>query len=381
MLFVLDSSLSSYAFQVVPQSVLTGLDTLAVGFREGKHIIAGPLITLNALLRIENLQPSTKIALKSVREQFPQLMALPGQYNCYALIMPDNAGGLRRTVVAGKHVLEIPISHFSDSSKIQKTVILGENIKDADVAILMAEFYRSQSQYLKSVPIRPDSRSGGGSNLIDTYERLRNAHECFTVTIVDSDKKCPNCAMGNTAKAILQTHSDHGNSPMMEVIILNCHEMENALPDAFYEEAFLAGVEHNDSVNFLKQLSDTGEFDIRHFIDIKAGISLGQILTMPKNSPKTDFWNAKLSVLRSLSAYTQQHDTDCTNHDVCKNPGDCRCWFLKPNGTDILGKAVEIIPKFKAEQRRSFGTHCSRTWFSIGRVVFEWCSGWKFSSA
>jgi len=162
MLFVFDTSLTDYLFQPVPPAVLAGLDALAAGFREGKHIIAGPLPTLNALLRIENIQPNTRAALKVVRDRFPQLMALPAQYGCYAMVLPHNSGGIRRTVLSGRQVIEVPISHFSDTSKIQKTVVLGENIKDADLAVLMAQFYRSQNRAFRSIPIRSESRGGGG---------------------------------------------------------------------------------------------------------------------------------------------------------------------------------------------------------------------------
>lgn len=291
MLFVLDSSLSDYAFQPVPPAVLTGLDTLAMGFREGKHIIAGPLPTLNALLRIGNLEPKTKAALQLARERFPQLMALPAQYGCYAIVLPHNAGAIRRTNNGGRQIIEIPIGHFSDSSKIQKSVVLGENINDADLAILMAEFYRSQSRVFRSIPIRHESRGGGGGNLVDEYQRLHDDKERFTVTIVDSDKACPASALGNTARTILGVHTENGEPPMMEIVVLDCHEMENALPDAFYEEAFLANNDHRDSVELLRRLSQNGELEVRKFIDVKSGISLGQILSMPANSPAKAFWS------------------------------------------------------------------------------------------
>jgi len=381
MLFVLDSSLSTYAFQNVPPEVVTGLDTLAMGFREGKHIVAGPLPTLNALLRIGNLEPKTKAALRFARDRFPELMALPAQFGCYAVVVPHSAGGIRKTSNGGRQVVEIPIGHFSDSSRIQKTVVLGENINDADLAVLMAEFFRSQKRAFRSIPIRHESRGGGGGNLGDEYQRLHDGRERFTVIIVDSDKASPGSALGSTARAVLRVHADNGGPAMMEIVVLDCHEMENALPDVFYEEAFLSDHDHRESVELLRRLSQNSELEMRKFIDIKSGISLGQIFSMPANSPAKDFWSTKLTVLRAHSPLAAQHHADCASSDSCTHPDACQCWFLRPNGNDILGRALELIPRFNAQQRNSFGPQCSQTWNTVGKVVFEWCSGWGFSAA
>jgi hypothetical protein len=381
MLFVLDTSLSGFAFQRnLPSSVLTGLDMLTLGFREGRHILAGPRQTLDALLKINGLQPNTRVALRMAKERFPQLMALPAQYEHYVMVMPDSSGPLRRVQYGGRQVTEAPISHFSNSGKIQNVVVLGEHAKDAEITMLMARFYKSRNR-LNGIPVRPDLRCGAGSNVIAHYEQLRDNRERFSLTIVDSDKKCPGGAVGGTARTILNAHAAGGNPPMMEIFILDCHEMENALPDKFYEQAFSRSADHFDSVEFLKRLTDAGEHEVRRFIDIKKGKSLLDILTTPANSPEAAFWNAKLAKLKQLSPLVPQHDVDCTRYQVCQNPADCRCWFLKPNGSNVLEKAAELLPKWGSQDWNSLGAECLHMWQRLGRIVFEWCSGWSFSSS
>ena len=201
------------------------------------------------------------------------------------------------------------------------------------------------------------------------------------MTIVDSDKACPASALGTTARTVLSQHSENGNPPMLEIIVLDCHEMENALPDVFYEEAFRTSNDHRDSVGLLRRLSQSGELEVRKFIDVKAGISLGQIFAMPPNSPAAAFWLAKLTILRTHSALACQHDANCVNYDSCQRPDTCQCWLLRPNGSDILGLALQLIPKLSSQQRNAFGPQCFETWNSVGKVVFEWCSGWAFSAA
>ena len=381
MLIVLDPSLSSYAFQrAVPQSVVTGLDMIALGFREGRHILAGPPQTLNALIALPQLQPLTKSALRTVRERFSELMGLPGKFSTFVTVFPHDVGSIRRIVQGNKNILEIPISHFSHSSKVQDTILLTEHLDDASIAGSMARFYRANAS-LGHLPIACEPRCGGGSNLGVTITQLAAAGERFCVTLVDNDKKSPNGAVGDTLKSVRRHYTNTGPSPLIELCILECKEMENALPDYFYEKTYGADPNHRESCVFLTNLSNSGAHDARDFVDIKEGLSLASILSLPTQSPDFQFWNAQLGLLANSTPLAPQHDPNCLAFQSCQNTQACRCWFLKPNNTDILANASSAIARWRRDEWAKLNGRRKDIWLTVGRVVFEWSSGWSFSAA
>jgi hypothetical protein len=376
MLFYLDAGLEIYASRGdVPRSVVLGLDILALGFREGKHIVSASLPTLNALLKVRGLQVQTIEALKVARDKFSQLMSLVGSYNQYVKVVSGNAGVINRLNAGDKTVIEIPIDFFSDSKKIQKTVVLGEHLVDAEIAVLMAKYYCHRNR-LSSVPIQPDPRCGGGGSMVAHVAQLAG-DEVFTVTIVDSDKVAPNAADGDTLKGVRKVINKH-QPPLMELIVLDCREMENALPDDFYSGDFAVNNDRLLAAELLRKLSESNELDIRKHIDIKKGLSRKEIFAMAEGTPEAAFWKSKLGMLKQLSPFTANHDNMCERFDRCEQVMACGCWYLKPHGDKILDFAVTEL---RRKHCRDVGPGCAQTWERIGRFVFEWCSGWAYYRA
>jgi hypothetical protein len=380
MLIVLDPSLSSYAVQgEIPQSVITGLDMISLGFREGRHILAGSPRTLNALIALPQLQPLTKSALRTARDRFSELMGLPGKFSTFVSVFPHDFGSIRRVIQSQKTILEVPISHFSHSGKVQDTILLTEHLDDAAIAAMMARFYRANAS-LGHLPIVCEPRGGGGSNLGVTITQLAAA-ERFCVTLVDNDKKSPSGAVGDTLKSVRRHYNDTGPSPLIELCVLECKEMENALPDYFYEEAYGADPNHRESCVFLRSLSNGGAQDARDFVDIKEGLSLAGILSLPAPTPDFQFWNSQLGLLTRATPLAVQHDPNCLVFQTCQNTQACCCWFLKPNNANILRHASSAMTRWRRDQWANLNGPRKDIWLKTGRVVFEWSSGWTFSAA
>ncbi|MGA2788645.1 MAG: hypothetical protein ABSF60_14075 [Verrucomicrobiota bacterium] len=348
-----------------------------ISFREGRHILAGTPATLNSLLSLHQLQPITKTALRIARERFSELMGLPGRFSAFVTIFPDQAGSVRRLVQGNKSILEVPISHFSHSGKIQDTILLTEHLADASIAKQMAYIYRSDAK-LPFIPISCELRCGGGSNLGVTIAQLSAAQDRLCVVIVDSDKKSPKGACGNTLKSVRREHKKAGPSPLIELCVLDCKEMENALPDGFYADAYGADVNHQEGPTFLKNLSNNGAEDLRDFVDIKEGLSLKGIFSLSRGSPDFNFWHSNVGTLAQSTPFAGQHDPNCLRLQSCQNPGACRCWFVKPNNTDILGKASAVFGRWRPDQWACLNGRQKEIWLKVGRVVFEWSSGWTF---
>lgn len=374
MLMLLDASLATHGGPNAP-AIGKALDTLALGFREGKHIIAAAPATIDALLRIEGLQSNTRSALLTIKERFPQLMALPGQLSSYALITSDQSP-IERKLIAGKDVVQIPISFFTDSSKVQTTILLTEHLDDGSIAKEMGRYYRSSIK-LNMLPIRCEIRCGAGSNMSAVLGSIQDAKERFCVVLVDSDKSAPNGALGDTARSITR-FINQTKWPLTSLLVLDCKEMENAIPDAAWSEALANDSAHCYSIEFLTRLSSECP-DSRNFIDIKRGFCRNDVFEASENSPERIFWESKIPMLNRLSI-PAEHNASCQKFGACASPENCKCRFLFPNASRLLDLANKTIEKWGTAEWRNLGERCQKIWQSVGKLVFEWSCGWEFSS-
>ena len=161
---------------------------------------------------------------------------------------------------------ELDYFFFQDSSSIQKTVLLCEDLTDCN-------FYMSltKSKY-GNYYICADKQTGGGSGMKKKIEDLKQTNAVVLV-IADSDKMYPEKKeFGNTAKSCISAYDN--SRPNIYLYVTDTHEAENLIPLEFV-------VTHcskkYSGLNFIKKLKQKDALSVLQYYDYKEGITYESI--------------------------------------------------------------------------------------------------------
>ena len=275
MLFVVDSSIEALLSGVdVYDADVDALDLLAVAVAEGKHRMTGARGTLRALFRQTRLHRRTHAVLHEAITRVEADLALQDSMSVYALVNSSNAMRPTSEFIEGKRIVNVPLRWIDDSEKVQPTILLAENLVDASILENMVRAVREFDPTL-GIPIRSRHLLGGGQTTAAVFNELAT-RDVLCACVVDSDRRCPLGPAGNTAKA-LQDGNDLTRFPMASVVQTIGMDLENTLPDLFFEEVYGNDVNHTPTIAVIKRLTELGERDARSHLDLKKGLTLRDV--------------------------------------------------------------------------------------------------------
>jgi hypothetical protein len=260
MLLVLDDSLAEAlkgTDELLKKPVLVALENIALGRREGKHLIFAKPKTLLTFARCPDLCQSTQSVYKGlIDDQDP---GYPPRVIRRVEVTAIDTGPTSR--MDGKcQIIRIPARYFADSKLIQETVLLAENLLDTSFYLKVAETYLVWEKLNKQIKIRCERLPGGGNTTFDLYKSILEASpgKRFCLCILDSDKESPNCPMGGTARKVEEgvKEMEGRDQQFGEHWVIGVRDIENLIPTVWYSQVS----EKSDRmrcVEFLEQLEHT----------------------------------------------------------------------------------------------------------------------------
>ena len=188
MLFFLDDSIQA---DFEDPSLCDAIENLALTHREGKHILSSSRGVINGILENLTLSERTKSVLISIRNELPQYGKFNEALKRYILIVSKTE--VNRSIERdNQFVLKISYDKFRDSATIQKTILLAEDIKDADFYKIVGKVYAYENNF-RGVMLTAQTRGGGGSAIYTEYSRIQEDEERLCLCISDSDLEGPPC--------------------------------------------------------------------------------------------------------------------------------------------------------------------------------------------
>jgi hypothetical protein len=371
MLLVLDDSLKNALDQNV---VLEALENIALGRREGKHLIFSNRKTLESFKNCSSLSTRTRQVYLKLYTQFPELPHPQTFVRRVEVVALDS--GLSSRMEGHCKVISIPAHYFCDSALIQKTLLLTENLDDATFYKTIAEIYLRWKKLKKKITILLDPYLGGGSTTVTAYKLIQNNQERFCLCFLDSDKKSSSSPFGNTAKNVVAI--DDPNKPFCEYFVIGVREIENLIPTRLYSEISSGDPNRMAGVNFLERLEKSTLTEARKYLDIKKGLKLGEILSASSNTPFSTDW---LNGLNDLYPLAISISKTCLNDQVCLKSENCDCIITTGLGDNILKTVVEQIEKPTQYQLREpkiakmVDQLLKPEWEKIGEIITAWCCG------
>ncbi len=369
MLFCIESDVQDLLVKdPTPSESSHAVDLLCLSASEGKHRVTARRDILRSLSVNPALQTKSRAVLANALSFVESDLALQRTVSVFGSV---SLGGynVRAEIVNGQRIIRIPLKWIDDSLKVQATILLGENLIDAELLEKLVAVVRHIDDSL-SLPIRARLQGGGGNTTAQVFEHIVQSGR-FCVCVVDSDKKAPNGPIGDTARAL--SHCDHLSHPIGAVAHTEGRELENALPDWFYESLYGNDVNHGPTIAALQAFAHAGDVGLRLHIDVNKGLTLRDVFQQPQGSPARDFWNQKLNIV-AAAVGKNLDEFPCRVLAACGNPANCKCRLMNGNSDDVLRRFIEFCSKAGTDavaQMLDATTRkeCGR----LARLVFDWC--------
>lgn len=372
MLFYLDESLNSYKngnLKLI-EKVIDGFDNLATSRREGKHQLLGDISVLRYLSNFEPLSKKSKGIYNFLSTNFSTTSGLQHQIDCYLRIV-DHSKPFIVNTNGSKRIIQVPISHFSDTETIQKTILLSENEIDAQIYESIGRTSAFECN-IGNIVLRLDPIGGGGANTAAKYDQIQKANKRLCLCIVDSDKEFPEDSVKNTASAVLKV--DDINRPLTFLKVLEVREAENLIPVMGFSVSCNGDPNKSPVIASLSNIEKSDIAESRLFLDLKKNIRIKDFHDI-ENLEFQDYWLDKIpSICEAYDIYC----SNCKPHIECSNPVSCECISKCSLGEKILSEVADSFSKMsnqKLSEIKSSSIVTSSYWDEIGRLVLEWCIG------
>ena len=383
MLLYIDESLLDIVQDGASNEDIEAISNIAQAKREGKHLLTGHRNTLERLAQWSALLPMhSEVYRKAVTAtQLTQMRQLIEHLPVHVRIVHNT---IRQSPYQQpqKPVIEVPVSHFRDTSTIQPTILLSEGSDDAILYEAMGRCFRWM-KHLRTLKIRTERRLGGGDQIAGQYSNLQAEGKRFCLCIADSDRKRPDGSLGATASKL--RNADDPQRPLCLAYIIEAREAENLLPIAVMRRAACQDMrsckglirEMGIVADVVEAIDGSSVPDLRLWIDLKSGMRLSE-LSEPA-SERT--WQPAISSVLQATSYSIKNT--CSSKSRCSDPDNCSC-IIFLGCSSLLNRAAcvfglmtdqkiwETIPRSEA---------LFTQWEKIGSLVLGWCCASEIMSA
>ncbi|MCP4105818.1 MAG: hypothetical protein GY749_09820 [Desulfobacteraceae bacterium] len=365
MFFVLDNSLAE---NLDDENVITALEYIALGRREGKHLIFSDMKTMKAFATCTSLTP------KACRTYQKILTRLPSKKNSLntlirqVRIVSEDIGIMWRKIGTGKEI-RVSARLIDDSCFIQPAILLCEHENDCELYRKIAEASMKWSNKGK-VTVRYEKRGGGGSTTADPiYKNIQKECKRFCLCLCDSDWKYPGGPLGDTAKVLKRT--DKPDEGLCECKVIEVREIENLIPTAMFSK--VSNPDRIKCIEFLEQLEKSPIAEARKFIDLKNGLKGKEYYDCYDHN--SGYWSNLLNTVRSVQS-SDGLINECRDNQTCKSPKNCTCSITRGLGEKISEAVVKMLEEESGLKVSEMVDDALKPyWQEYGELVVAWCCG------
>ncbi|SFJ22450.1 hypothetical protein SAMN05216206_3743 [Pseudomonas guineae] len=352
MFIYLDSSISNCLNSPVHHNIIDGIQGLAFMLRSGVHLVSGDRNTLTAISNLEEISSSARASFKRAVARHAQANSVLNHMSTYVLVDYGRAE-ITSSVENGTKVIKIPISNFSSIIAQISTEVVYEDINDAVIYNIVAQWYSETILNNPHLRIKSKPVQGGGSRTCDIYNSKQISADTFCLCITDSDKKYPTDTPGDTSTKV--RNIEDTLKPLSFHLNLDFHEIENLIPLEFLRG--IAGTDDAREIIAALKLADENQHqEAKLFWDYKKGVRAHYL----KNNERfRSYWCAALGVTPAAC------ETECT-----LNKCDCfliNPWPLKQDLKSAIERKDRMDPS-DCEVMRNL-------WTEIGSTVVSWTIG------
>ncbi|WP_421557208.1 hypothetical protein [Pseudomonas canadensis] len=318
------------------QLKLRVIDNLLRAYGEARHIAWMPLELVNTLKESDYFSEFSKRIIIDLLSFVREGKYLSQELEFHLEI--DFSDGYSSQVVLPDKI-KIGYKNLIDSTQFNSPFLLVENLLDSEIIQYGAESYLCSRKMLSNFKINLSPINGGGSTTYDVFRTLKGTPG-FTLCMLDSDRRHPNAAVGDTAGRF---RDEQTNAPKHFIKILDCTELENIIPFKIMQTA----LEKNNSavLPFFNRLTPA----VREFLDHKQGMTVKQALEYDKAHAQT-FWG------KILAEGYSEDDVVCP-----------------PLGDKIASHCSNLLSQLTTQKINEVVSENTNThWINLGKLAASW---------
>jgi hypothetical protein len=352
MLVVLDDSLSK--LEKDDHAAIAGLENVLAASYNGEHFITTSFITARALLKLP-LSLRGQAVLYRLKGSISGHGHLPYPESFVVRIIAD---GTPHRV--SPRAWDLPINFFR-KRQFPQSVVLGENMLDADAYIWGARQAKVKHKVKERCSMIPDA-GGGSQTAVKLQNYLTNVNGfCFCVT--DGDYRDPDSPKSDVSSLCEQ--SALASSWPAFATDFHARSIENIIPLDLIEDSF-EDMPIPQEFHDFKKIASTDQ-DTTRYIDAKSGLKYCWVQKAKPNTSKHDFWTSKIA----------KHNLQQRADQLSKSPPKCdgekcsKCILINGLGNGTLKRTVQYFKK-NTSQKLAQRIEITSTWCDLGLSIFHW---------
>lgn len=350
---------------------------LALGHREGKHVVTAPRRLLDRLMQFDALDRRTRDTFHRIKSSYQDGQKLRELVRCFVRVCASGewvSGTGRIEEGTERTCFRVPYHVFDDSGRVQPTCLLAEDADDARFYRMVARAYVAREQ-IGGIEIRCSLRGGGGSNTAD--ELRASAGDVPVLCIVDSDRDWPEGALGETAKKALQAQQENADA-ISHVHVLPSRHVENLIPGNLVMDALPSDADagFRSRCERARQVGILGGEELFHHLHVKDGLLRCDVFAA-RSREKQDFLRAICQRLEQpgLSWCQDACERDTGHKQPCKVFEGLGDRLFR----HVVTYADELTPHKLAEYlfSKQQQNGCGPIWAELGEVLLSWTCAFK----
>ncbi len=347
------------------------VDQICAVRRYGDNVLMGKPRLLRALAECEGLGLRARALLEQVADRQTQKQGLLRLVRRRVRIC--RIPGEVREDVRGAKVVDIGVAHIRELATMSKTVVLGENRRDAQLAEQMARYYLAtiRKDVQGGMTLSCELRGGGGDTTAEEFRGIRE-EERFCVCVVDTDRAAPGSGCGATARKVLKEAKVGGGRT--GVVLMPGRKAENVLPTRVMQKAVAEDPSKLEWIPRLEGLEQTeiGQ-EVRMYGDLKNGSTWRKMLASREDAVR-EFRERVAGTVAGLPGTREE----CVKRRKCMVDGKCEC-VIVPKFDGLLARAVGELERMTEQKLLEEVQGCvRREWQEVGGEIFSWiCAGTK----
>lgn len=254
---------------------------------------------------------------------------------------------------------------INNSNLLYPPILLGENLTDCSLYAkkISTYFTNGISQSLVDIKISDRFEPGGGNSTHMSYSRHKSLKVDFCFCIVDSDRRNPSAALGDTAKFVAEVDRI-AKSALCDYLIIDTYSAENLLPIDEIERQFIKDKSQAqiESFSTTRSLRNCASWS---YLPLKKGISGSELKS---NDYHSRYWRDELSRAGKMMP--------------CCDDANCKCKLVPKIGDKTLATALSNdAPNWENHLNKETNNGVLVEYAKISREVRSWlCIGMPIRS-
>lgn len=226
--------------------------------------------------------------IESIAKKFRQKKDLLGGLSSFVVVSASASNVVRRR---GRMIF-MPVSKINSTNVLYPPIFLAENLTDCDLYanVISNGFSRGVPVSMANLKLFDRYESGGGNSTHYVYRRHKDRSLDLCFCVVDSDRKHPLSAPGDTAKFVMAVDGAD-QSPLCSHLVIDMYSAENLLPIDEIERQYATGKNEEQTKVFQVTRKIRGMSSWRH-LPLKKGFK-GRDLKM--NNAVSNYWASELN--------------------------------------------------------------------------------------